>query len=52
MNTTLIPIPRELAADMAAAARIEERRQHENQRAIAIFVTAIALVGLLAFILR
>jgi hypothetical protein len=51
MNTTPIPIPRQLAADMAAAARIEVQRQHENQRAFVTFVVAVAGVLGIAYYL-
>jgi hypothetical protein len=47
----LIPIPRELAADMAAAARNAEQRQRENQRAFVIFVLVAIAVGGLAVLL-
>lgn len=50
---TLIPIPRQLAADMAAAARNEDRRQRENQRAIATFVVvSLAIFGIALLLAR
>jgi hypothetical protein len=45
----LIPIPRQLAADMALAARNEELRQRENQRAFAVFAAVVVAIGALAF---
>ena len=51
MNNALIPIPAELAAEQALAARNEDRRQSENQRAFAIFVAAAVVVGGLALLL-
>ena len=53
MNNALIPIPRELAMDMAAAAEREVQRQHDNQRAFVTFAIALAaVVALGALVLR
>jgi hypothetical protein len=46
-----IPIPRELAADMAAAARNEEQRQRGNQRAFVVFAAVTVAIAALALLL-